>query len=92
MLRTVKALDGVVKDVLVHAYDAAGLGVRAAAAADERVDRMGIHALRLEHVEDHVAPKGHLVVDMRKLQKHVRFMEELPLKDRRLVLEKADFR
>ena len=75
MLRTVKALDGVVVDVLVNAYDAAGLGVRSAAAADERVDRVGIHALRLEHVQDHVAAERHLVVDVRKLQKLGRLME-----------------
>ena len=92
VLRTVKALDGVVIDILVNVYDAARLGVRAAAAADERVDRMGIHALRLEHVEDHFAPEGHLVVDVRKLQKHGRFVEELPLEDRCLILEEADFR
>ena len=92
MLRTVKALDGVVVDVLVHAYDAAGLGVRSAATADERVDRIGIHALRLEHVKDHFAPERHLVVDVRKLQKHIRLVEEFSLKNRLFVLEKADFR
>ena len=92
MLRTVKALDGVVVEVLVNADDAAGLGVRSAAAADERVDRVGIHALRLEHVQDHAAPERHLVVDVRKLQKLGRFVEELPLEDRRLVLEEADLR
>ena len=92
MLRAVEALDGVVVDVLVNAYDAARLGVRPSAAADERVNRVGIHALRLEHIQDHFAPKGHLVVDVRKLQKHGRLVEELPLEDRRLVLKQADFR
>ena len=65
------------------------LEVRSAAAADERVDRMGIHALRLEHVEDDAPAERHLVVHMGKGEQHRSVVEEAALEDRPFVLEKA---
>ena len=90
VLRAADAGDGVVEEPPVDCGEPTGLGVGAAAAADEGVDRGGVDPLVAEHVEDDAAAEVELVVDVRELEELRRVVEEAVLEARGLVLEEAD--